>query len=409
MSSVLIYKARNYNKRVDKNCTVKNIAHVQYIATRPGVFKEPECSSPLFGCLNQQQLNDIIIDDGVKKIAQVTDSYKTTYRDVISFTSEQAEKLGLSNAKDWKKYIKEQVLVIAKERGIKYENLEWMAAIHNKKGQPHAHIVMWDSSNAVQPNKTNPKLYYQIRRKLIQSTYKAQFQEFFAAQNKGKNVLRADSEELFKGFEEYLSPLHMSSAKASGFVSDKVKLESPNLRSIDILDCDNAEKILKEYLRMRLLVLKQHKGRLAYDYLNPELKGDITDYIKLLLNSNQKLKAIADGYVSSHIEVYKFYSSNEKELKYQTGKYSNMAVKMIANALLQSMKAYQFETTAHSKEAQNKYIAANIAEVFNDLAAITRRNNARRNEYKAIAKGGELSKQAIKELIKQRKDRGLEI
>ena len=99
-SAVLIYKARGYNKRTDGNRTVKNKAHVEYIATRPGAWKEPEQDSALFGSFNRQFLNVISVEDGMKKIAQVSDAYKTVYRDVISFTSAQAAHLGLNTLSD---------------------------------------------------------------------------------------------------------------------------------------------------------------------------------------------------------------------------------------------------------------------------------------------------------------------
>lgn len=410
-SCVLVFKARGYNKRTDGNRTVKNMAHVEYIATRPGAWMEPEQDSALFGSFNQQYLEVISVDDGMKKIAQVTDKYKTTYRDMISFTSEQAAHLGLNTLSNWKKYVKEQVLVIAKERGIKYENLEWQAAIHNKKGQPHAHIIMWDNSNAVQPNELDKKLYKQTRRKLIQNTYKEEFQEFFAAQNEAKNALRADSRELLKDFEAYLTPYRINTYDVKDYLNGILEFDVSDLSSFDILNSPNAEDILKEYLKVRLIVLK-HKGRLAYDDLSHERKKIIEEFVKLLLNSNSKLKALADNYVSSHIEVFKFYSAKEKELKYETGKYSKIAVKMIANALLQSMKEYQFEDYLQSGsegDKQAEYIAYGIIAAFANLARLTRQCNARYAEYNALAKSGDLSKDAIRELIKQRKDRGMEI
>lgn len=406
-SAVLVYKGRGYNKRTDGNRTVKNKAHVEYIATRPGAWKEPEEKSALFGSLNGKYLNVISVEDGMKKIAQVSDAYKTVYRDVISFTSAQAAHLGLNTLSDWKKYVKEQVLVIAKERGIKLESLEWEAAIHNKKGQPHAHIVMWDKSNAIQPNKLHPALYKKTREKLIQNTYKEEFQEFFKAQNEAKNALRADSREILKGFEEYLTPQKINSYDVDDYLNGEIQFDVSGLNSIDILQSENYEEILKEYLKVRLCVMK-HKGSLYYDYLSEINKQKINDFIKLLLQSNGKLKELTDKYVESHIEVYKFYSAKEQELKYQAGKYTNVAIEMIANALLQSMKDYQFEDCMTGQQ-QSDYFCNSILAIFANLSRLTRQNNVRAAQLNELARRGDLSKEAIKELILQKKDRGLEI
>ena len=94
------------------------------------------------------------------------------------------------------------------------------------------------------------------------------------------------------------------------YLDGVIQFDVSGLSSFDILDTPNIEDILKEYLRVRMEVLN-HKGRLAYEDLAPERKLMVDNFVKMLLNSNDKLKALVDNFVLSHIEVFKFYSAKE--------------------------------------------------------------------------------------------------
>lgn len=405
-SAVLVYKARGYNKRTDGNRTVKNRRHVEYIATRPGAWKEAGEESALFGVINNQYKNVISVEEGAARVGMASDRYKTVYRQMISFTSGQAAHLGLNKLEDWKKYVKEQVLVIAKQQGIKFEDLEWQAAIHNKKGQPHAHIVLWDNSNNIQPNAFPKELYNSTRRKLIQSTYKEEFAEFYKSQDIAAKNLRADSKEVLEAFADFLTPQKLMRSDAERYINGDIVFDVSGVSNASILNSSNADKILSEYLKLRLKVL-EYKGALKYKFLPNELKNDFKAYIKLLLESNGQLSKLADDYVRSYTDVFKFYSAKDPELSYQAGKYTNKAIEMISNALLQDMKDYQFEDIEDDTYARDLYISGSILSAFSSLAHLTRINKAQ-NAHKQ-ANFGDLSKDAKKEIVKDLKDRGLEM
>lgn len=430
---MLFYKSKLYTKRTDPAATVKNINHVKYIATRPGAWKDNENGNALFGSFDQQYQNSLSIEEGVRQVEKATDSYKTIYRDIISFTEGQARALGLNTLEDWKRYVKEQVINIARGKGIKLENLEWEAAIHQKKGQPHAHIVMWDRSSAVQPNTLSPKLNSRIREILIQKTYKAEFKEFFARQNELKNNIRSESKELFAKFEEYLSAQELSSEDIRQ-IGNRIKIDVSGLSNTDILQSANVSEIVSGYLKLRLKILEEHPdGRLNFGGLSKPLKNEMKEYIKLILNSSDKLKTLFDEFVKAHLAVYEFYSW--KNLEYPKNKVSLDAVKYISNALLQSMKNYRFTDDDELRSAfarlkqgrlaldgrnriyvseqdikeNTEAVADCIFAIFCQFAALIRQRNTRNAEYSDMLRSGELSREALRELIEQLKDRGLEI
>lgn len=57
---------------------------------------------------------------------------------------------------DWKDWVKYHISDIASQMNMKIENMEYLAAVHLKEGQPHVHIIWWDKEQQVLINKVDP-------------------------------------------------------------------------------------------------------------------------------------------------------------------------------------------------------------------------------------------------------------
>ena len=89
------------------------------------------------------------------------------FRSVISFTPERAELLELGTDKArWENYVKSNIRTIAEKNGIDITGLEWAAAVHLKRGQPHVHIDFWNTKQQIGINRVSPELCNDIRDKL---------------------------------------------------------------------------------------------------------------------------------------------------------------------------------------------------------------------------------------------------
>lgn len=406
-----MFKSRLYTPKNCKSYTSKTSAHIQYIASRPGVLLDKNLNA-LFGNIDGSYNNSIELEKGQAVATQAAESRKTTYREVISFTDEQAKHLNLNTLEDWKEYVKKQVLVIAREQGIPFENLKWEAAIHYKEGHPHAHIILWNNLG-IQKTFLPKEFISKVRRKLIQSTYSEEFKEFFKKQNLEKNNVRADSKKYFQKFEDNLAVLyHLGDDDIETF-------DVSGLASGDIKKSDNYDKIVFDWLELRQAV-RHYNGSLKYQYLPQSLKAQTDDYVKLLISSNGELKNITDKFVNAHIEVFQFYSAENNEIKEQVKKYSQEAVKMIANQLLQSMKYFEdkvekktqaeisdTDETEQTEAEKNtiQQIDTSIISAFGNLAHITRQSKAHAVQMRQAL--SDLSKQAKIEKAKESKDRGL--
>lgn len=114
--------------------TAQNL--VEYVAKRPGVFKVGEHG--LFGA------EDNINLEAVQN--EISNHKGKIWTHVVSLHREDADKLGYDSQKLWKDAVKSQLPNIAKQHGIKPENLRWYAGMHNTGHHPHIHLFIYSSN-----------------------------------------------------------------------------------------------------------------------------------------------------------------------------------------------------------------------------------------------------------------------
>lgn len=122
----------------------------------------------------------------------MTTSHRNIFHDVFSFTPISAEEAGLHTLADWENWAKYNVAEIADVMSVKIENFEYLAAVHNKKGQPHIHIMWWDKSQEVYINKIDSVKADQIRINVTQNTYTHLFNDIYNKEEKMRRTLRND-------------------------------------------------------------------------------------------------------------------------------------------------------------------------------------------------------------------------
>lgn len=82
---------------------------------------------------------------------------------------------GLRTLIDWEEWVKFHICDISRNMKMKQENIEYLAAVHLKEGQPHVHIIWWDKAQEILINKVDPVICDQIRIDVIKSTYVQQY------------------------------------------------------------------------------------------------------------------------------------------------------------------------------------------------------------------------------------------
>jgi len=111
--------------------------YVGYLANRPGAVKFNS-----HGLFNEK--GDPI---NLEKVAnKVADHGGNVYTHVVSLRRDDAQKMGYDNLKAWRDLVIRQIPSIAKNQKINLKNLRWYAEFHDKKTNPHDHIIVYSTN-----------------------------------------------------------------------------------------------------------------------------------------------------------------------------------------------------------------------------------------------------------------------
>ena len=149
MSSALIYKMR-LTAPNKPGAASHNSNYVKYIAEREHVMKlSPESESGLFGRIDGTNNDELDVTDTQTYVYGISKAGVTVYNAYISFRPEIAKRLELDSLEKWQNYIKFHIDTLMRGYDIPKDRFEYIAAVHDKKGQPHIHISFWDKDPPV--------------------------------------------------------------------------------------------------------------------------------------------------------------------------------------------------------------------------------------------------------------------
>lgn len=111
--------------------------YVGYLANRPGAVK--------FGSHGLFSQSDEPIN--LEKVAkEIANHGGNVWTHVVSLRRDNAQAMGYDNLKAWRELVKRQIPNIAKNQKIDMANLKWYAAFHDKKTNPHVHIIVYSDN-----------------------------------------------------------------------------------------------------------------------------------------------------------------------------------------------------------------------------------------------------------------------
>lgn len=184
----IIYKQQHVGSNGRKFSPSRNAHYVQYIGEREHVFKSSHESNlvkymgerehaarhsdnGLFGYINGSFSDNYSTSEMQNYVRKISTSHRNVFHSIFSFTPESAEEAGLRTFGDWEEWVKFHISDISRNMKMKQENIEYLAAVHLKEGQPHVHIMWWDKAQEVLINRVDPVICGQIRIDVIKSTY----------------------------------------------------------------------------------------------------------------------------------------------------------------------------------------------------------------------------------------------
>ena len=183
----IIYKQQHVGSNGRKFTASRNAHYVKYIGEREHVLKPShetnlvkymgerkhaarQSDNGLFGYINGKFSDSYSTSEMQNYVRKISTSHRSVFHSIFSFTPESAEEAGLRTLIDWEEWVKFHISDISRNMKMKQENIEYLAAVHLKEGQPHVHIIWWDKAQEILINKINPVICDQIRIDVIKST-----------------------------------------------------------------------------------------------------------------------------------------------------------------------------------------------------------------------------------------------
>ena len=266
--------------------------YVGYLANRPGALK--------FGSHGLFSQSDEPIN--LEKVAkEIANHGGNVWTHVVSLRRDNAQAMGYDNLKAWRELVKRQISNIAKNQKIDMANLKWYAAFHDKKTNPHVHIIVY-STNEREGFLTNHGIE-KIRSGFANDIYADELHHLYAQQTDLRNQMKKESEQLMKQLADNISQN----------------------------DVDNAELI--DLVAKLHEQLNSSKGKKVYGYLKADVKKTV-DEIFIRLSENESIQKMYSLWCEMEQQKHDVYSSARVQFPKLA---DNKEFKSVKNMIIQTV------------------------------------------------------------------------
>lgn len=316
MGAKVISKLRCYSPNL-KDTPTGNVKHLYYISDRTNAMKNIYNNS-IFGYINYKNLSDNVEKIDIAKYIRDLSMKKTNvYRGIISLKEQDAVKLGYTERRQWEYLLKNSIKDIGNIMNIPSSNLEYIAVVHYKKGNPHIHYMFWDKNQSVNSCFITENQQNKIRNIVTKRVYEEELKELYVEKDNLKKDI--SSMELIN----YIKSTNID------FCDEKIPYQKMN------------KKNKKEIVKMFKDICKQlpSTGSLKYAYMPKNIKNDLNKLIDKLKESNFDLNESVENYIEKTQQIANYFTGVYKDniLSSETDK----IYKMLGNKLLKLMKEYK--------------------------------------------------------------------
>lgn len=288
--------------------------YVKYIATREGsvpTVSEREnyvgylANRPNSHGLFNKKDEPINLEKTAKEIA---DHGGNVWTHVVSLRRDDAQAMGYDNLTAWRDLVLRQIPNISKNQKIDLKNLRWYAAFHDKKTNPHVHIIVY-SENEREGFLTNHGIE-KIRSGFANDIYQGELNHLYEQQTDLRNLLKKESEQLMKNLAEKVSQNNNFDEELMDLVS---KLQGQ---------------------------LAESKGKKVYGYLKPDVKKTV-DEIFAKLADNDFVKKMYDLWCETEQQKHDVYSSAKVDFPSLV---DNKEFRSVKNMIVQTVMKMKYPT-----------------------------------------------------------------
>lgn len=279
--------------------------YVGYLANRPGAVKFNS-----HGLFNEKDA-PINLEKVAKEIAAHSGNVWTH---VVSLRRDDAQKMGYDNLKAWRDLVIRQIPNIAKNQKIDLKNMRWYAAFHDKKTNPHVHIIVY-SANEREGFLTNNGIE-KIRSGFADDIYADELHHICEQQTDLRNLLKKESEQMMKSLAKGIS-------------------ENKNF------DAELLNLVAKLHNQ-----LAESKGKKVYGYLKSDVKKTVNEIFARLAD-NESIKKMYELWCEMEQQKHDVYSSTKVQFPNLV---DNKEFKSIKNMIVQTVM--QMDLPVHEIEVE---------------------------------------------------------
>ena len=391
---IFIFNAYNPNKRTTYFI---HKSYTDYIANSPYVIRNPNTSHGLFG--EVKEFPDIENNDDLNPILEHIDNLAKNkvpiYRGYISLREFDAERLGYYEQDKWKTLLENRLPSIAKKMNIKFEDLQYLGAVHIEDGHPHLQFFVWSK---------NPRVNYFVKYSEI-NKLRIEFTN---------DVYREDLLPIYK--EKELAKKNITSENYILGELKKVVTDQKLLKDLIKYEKDfNQTKRIRALLKdadiknvVDLLIdlkkeLEQTTGSIKYQYLMkyPDIIEKV-DYISnVIIDSSVQCKIEIEKYIKAKQELLEFQYTDKAKLEEAKEKAKQDAekeiIKLIGNKILDIERKWLNADSTYTYIKYNNESRDLLDRILTALYYQAENQNKLNRNYELRFKK-QLSKQAKKEL-----------
>lgn len=344
-------------QKVTERIQAQNAAHVGYIGLRPGVENveedheklqaDPETPAGHVRYLDERPRSHGLFSASGEKpdlrsIQKELASHKgVVWRLVLSLTEEDAKRLDMTSRKRWETILRATVPQAAAKMGIGETNLRWVAAFHQEQGHPHVHLVIWEKEPQRRRGKLSEAERKEVRKVFQNEIYAEERTRLLQEKTVTRDLIRELSKrelvntvELMRGIREMQRQLNLEFT-SMGFANTGIP---PKLFTSD------ANEIAARLNQISEMMPK--RGRIAYQYMPPEVKQLVDETTKWLLkqpafyNTVSRYQAAVEG-------MTRQYTHREDQISGAVNRAMKDLEKRVAQIVLKSAAESQKDVFLH--------------------------------------------------------------
>lgn len=312
---------------------IKN--YTNYIANSEYVIRNEKTSHGLFGVLDgfgniQEEENIEPIKEHIRKLAQ---EKQPIFRGVISLKEIDAQRLGYYEEEKWKSLLENRLPSIAQKLNVKFQNLQYVGAVHIEEGHPHFQFMIWTKNEERKNYFVKYQLKDKLRKEFINDVFREDLLPIYQEKDFAKKNITAENyilSELKKVSEDEKLLKELMGYEKDFYGSKTVRNILKDKQVKDIVDL--------------LIDLKQElqkvNGSIKYQYLMkyPDIIEKVDNISNIIIDSSLQCQKEIDKYIKAKQKLLEFQYSNNEKLEESKDKVKQEAekeiIKLIGNQIL---------------------------------------------------------------------------